>query len=367
MRAWVGLLAAAGLLLGESAEGATLFALVNTGEVFVSADQGVNWTARSTLAVHDAVALAAGANSLQLYLASTGGTVYRSDDAGTNWTAVGEVPASDVCDLTVRPDLSILLLTAGGAVYRSTDHGVNFTALGGPTGSNFVSLTRTAYGESLYALARTGETWESTDGGTSWIAKGSVAVSDAVELRWVTGSLYLLTASGDLIQSTNGGTSWLGIGTLSQVGMTSLANDQGTLIVTAGTGEVATSANGANWTWRGAINQMTVLGLGTDRPAPEDVVPPEDEMGLSASVPWPNPARRGQMISIALRLPKESSITVELLDASGRRVSGRAAETFPAGVHRLEWVPSRLSAGVYTIRIESSSGLAVSRRLVALR
>ena len=51
----------------------TLFGLLDTGELYKSTDQGLNWTAVSTLPVRDAVALGAGVNSAELYLASRSG------------------------------------------------------------------------------------------------------------------------------------------------------------------------------------------------------------------------------------------------------------------------------------------------------
>jgi len=53
----------------------TLFGLINTGELYVSTNQGANWSIRSALPVRDAVALAAGSSSSQLYLASQSGVV----------------------------------------------------------------------------------------------------------------------------------------------------------------------------------------------------------------------------------------------------------------------------------------------------
>src|SRR5262245_21259217 len=92
-------------LLGVSPAGAhSLYALVDTGELYVSADQGATWDVRSTLPVSDAVGLMAGTTSARLFLVSASGLVYRSLDAGVNWTAIGSVASDDVVDLGIRPD-----------------------------------------------------------------------------------------------------------------------------------------------------------------------------------------------------------------------------------------------------------------------
>ena len=66
------------------ASGSTLFGLVNTGELYSSDTEGASWSVLSALPVSDAVGLAAGDASTELFLVSETGTFYRSDDAGSN-------------------------------------------------------------------------------------------------------------------------------------------------------------------------------------------------------------------------------------------------------------------------------------------
>jgi len=356
-----------GLLIAGTAQAATLFGLVNTGELFASTDQGVTWTVRSTLPVRDAVAIAAGASASQLYVASASGVVYRSSDAGASFSATGAIAASDVADLIVRPDLSVLVLTSSGTLYKSTDQAATFTATATLTGSNFTSLTLATYGRKLYALTRTGETYESLNGGTTWTAKGAVAVSDAVRLRGLSSALYLLTSTGDLYSSADGGTTWLAVGTLSEVGMTSLVNDRTTLIAALGTGEVVSSTDGVAWSWRGAINQMTVRSLGVDTPAAGGVEPPDWTAGFAVSAPWPNPCMPGQSISIDFRLPEDTRVQVELYDIAGRHVAGWPAAVLPAGARRLQLDAGARASGVYWIHVRTGGSRQVDRRLVVLQ
>ena len=90
------LLAAALAAVPGTGQAATLFGLVDTGELFTSSDLGVTWRPAGVLPVHDAAALVAGASSSDLYLASASGSVFRSLNAGSTWTAVGALPASGV-------------------------------------------------------------------------------------------------------------------------------------------------------------------------------------------------------------------------------------------------------------------------------
>lgn len=357
---------AAGLLAASASGATTLFGLVNTGELYSSADQGLTWAIRSSLPVRDAVALSAGASTSQLYLASASGVVYRSPDAGLNWTAVGAVGANDVVDLVVKTDFSVVLLTATGTVYRSVNSGATFAATGALTGSNFVSLGMSGSGAALYALSRSGEISKSNDNGASWTTRGAIAVSDAIRIRMVLGKLYTMTSTGDVFTSSDSAATWTARGTLSQVGLTSLTSDLGTLIVGAGTGEVATSADGITWKWRGAINQLTVKGLGVDTPAATAVGEPSGDLAFSASLPRPNPALRGQAVTLAFRLSQAARVSLELYDSSGRRVDSRPAQSFQAGPGSIPWAPAVHGSGLYFVRLRTDAGRTADARMVLL-
>ena len=75
--------------LTSGALAATLFALTDTGELFVSTDGGETWSLRSALPVSDAAGLLAASEVGELFLASRTGMVHRSVDAGVTWNAVG--------------------------------------------------------------------------------------------------------------------------------------------------------------------------------------------------------------------------------------------------------------------------------------
>jgi photosystem II stability/assembly factor-like uncharacterized protein len=163
-------------------QAATIFGLIDTGEVHASADAGRTWTLRSTLPVHDAVAVAAATAATDLVLVARSGSCYRSPDAGASWSWVGSVTASDVASMIIDRDGAILILARSGLLYRSTDDGVSFAAHAAINASNVVSVARGGAGE-ICALTRTGELIRSTDGGREWAAAGSIPAPDAAALR----------------------------------------------------------------------------------------------------------------------------------------------------------------------------------------
>jgi photosystem II stability/assembly factor-like uncharacterized protein len=350
--------------LASPTSAATLFGLIDTGELFSSADNGVTWSPLSTLPVRDATALAARLSSSDLYLVSHSGSVYRSMDAGVNWTAVGAVAASDLEDLSIKPDGTLLVLTSTGALYSSTDLGATFIPLAALTGSNFTSLTHTtAPAVNHYALTRTGEVYESLDGGTTWTPKGAIAVSNARRIRAVRSSLYVLTETGDIWKSTDAAVSWTAVGTLSQVGMRGLVWNGTSLAAASQEGHVATSADGIAWTWQGSMNQLTLTALASDEPATTGVES-EPISGVFLGPPYPNPS--SGVTSFVLRLERETEVSLVLIDVAGRLVAERSPQRYGVGSHVVAWDPKVVSTGLYFLKIETDSGMTATRRWVVL-
>lgn len=359
------LLAAACTLSAPAALAATLYGLIDTGELHSSANNGVTWAPLSTLPVSDATGLAARLSSSDLFLASRSGSVYRSLDAGVNWTAVGAISASDLEDLVIRPDGTILALTATGSLYGSADLGASFTTLAAITGSNFVSLCFTTPVANYYALTRTGEVYESVDDGASWVAKGTMAVSDAQRIRALQSNLYVLTETGDIFKSTDAAASWTAVGTLSQVGMRGLVRNGSNLAAATKEGHVATSADGAAWAWQGSMNQLALTALASNEIATTGVEMEPPGAGLLLGPVFPSPTTGPA--SFVVRSAGDDEVRLTLHDTSGRLVARRPPETLAAGTHTLSWNPSVARTGIYFLRLESTAGLSASRRWLVVR
>jgi len=335
----------------------TLFGLLSTGEFYSSTNGGATWSAIGALPLHDAAGLSAGSSTTELYIAGRSGTVYRSTNGGIAWTAVGAVTASDVTDFAVNYDGSMLVLTESGTLYRSTNQGASFTGIAALTGSNWVSLARGPLGR-LYALTRTGEVTESQDGGTTWVVVGAVTVSNAVSLRRRGAELYMLMETGEVARSLDNGRTWVTVGAMTSSGMAALVDYGTSLVAAARTGEVATSANGATWTWVGAINQLSVMALGTDTPQAtgvESEQPTPPRFVLRA--PYPNPSVSANGATFSFTIPQGDLVRMELFSAAGRLVASREAQWFPGpGTFPIRWEPGQLAAGNYVVRFTTGSG-----------
>lgn len=359
------LILAATLATSAPARAATLLGLIDTGELYSSANGGVTWTGLSTLPVRDAVGLQARLTTSELYLASRSGIVYQSLNGGASWSGVGTVPASDVEDLLVRIDGALMLLTASGSLYRSTDLGASFTGIAALTASNFVSLTQRTDAR-LYALTRTGEVYESTDLGVNWIAKSAITVANAVRIRSLGATLYVMTETGDIAKSTDAAASWSVVGTLSQVGMRGLVKNGATLVAASREGHVASSGDGVSWNWQGSINQLQLTALATNTPVTTGVEEPPLGGSHALGAPYPNPSQDGAGV-FPVRLEREEAVALELCDLTGRVVARRGPELLPAGLHQVTWNPGVRRAGLYFARLHGESGSSAKRRWVVLR
>lgn len=361
------------LLLAASvpAGAATLFGLVDTGELYASTDGGAHWSILSTLPVHDATAIAAAETSDRLFLATESGLLYRSADGGLNWMAVGTVSAENVVDMMIHSNGDIFLLTATGEIFLSANDGASFSLLATLTASNHVSLDGDeGGGDNLYALTRTGEVARSADEGSTWDVVGAVATPEAVDIQSLGLEMYVLTATGLIYRSTDQAVTWVAVGTVSQVHMTGITRNDNTWIATTAEGLVAASTDATSWSFVGSINQLTVIAIGNDSPQATGIGPdrPPVPAGLRLDPPWPNPLGVSGNVNITFELSGPGTLSLQLFNPLGQLVTQRPEQFFPsAGDHNIEWAMPSFASGVYFVRATSGNGLFAQQKLVIVR
>jgi hypothetical protein len=342
------------LLLSSSSAGAAIFGLVDTGEIYSSGNGGTTWSVLATLPVRDAVGIAAGVSTSELFVVTRSGSVYRSTNAGAGWSGVGAITASDVAAFTITPDGSLLALTESGTLYRSQNGGVAFSAIAALTASEFVSLARGPLGR-LVALTRTGEVYESQNQGSTWSAVGRITVSNAASIRRRAAELYVLTRTGEVYRSLDYGRAWLAVGAITASDMSAILEIGASLVAASESGEVYASPNGVGWTAVGAIQQLRVSALGADTPLATGVALEESPLPFSMRAPYPNPARVATGSTFAFTTARAAAqVRLELFDAHGRRVGMLDPEPFSAaGTNRVLWRPSGMAPGTYFVRATS--------------
>jgi hypothetical protein len=357
-------------LQGFSASASTVFGLTDTGELFESSDGGATWSVVSTVPCSDAVAIAAGNTSDELFLATQSGDIYRSSDGGENWTAAGAVAASDIVDMAIRTNGDVFLLSRSGTVWRSEDDGASFEALATLTASNFVSMCGSAGSSDMYSLTETGEVSRSENYGVTWNVVGAIATSEAIDIRAYGTTLHVLTGSGDIMRSSDRGVSWLAVGTISQVHMSGLSTCDGRWIAVTREGLVASSVDAAEWSFVGSINQLNVVAIGNDNPSITRVSErPPSAVALRVHSLWPNPAGdEAGVVTVSFELPGAATVFVDAYNVRGQRVSrGAGLHYGDAGLHTLTWSTGYLPSGVYFLSLRTREGAATSATVSIVR
>ena len=85
------------------------------------------------------------------------------------------------------------------------------------------------------------------------------------------------------------------------------------------------------------------------------------------AAPAPNPGRRGQAVQVSFVLPRDESVSLELLDLSGRRVALLPWSSYSAGPNSVKWTPRPIAACLYWLRLRTASGASAARKWVVLR
>ncbi|MBI5836191.1 MAG: hypothetical protein HZB25_02990 [Candidatus Eisenbacteria bacterium] len=123
---------------------------------------------------------------------------------------------------------------------------------------------------------------------------------------------------------------------------------------------LAYSLTGGFWGPGSAV----IVGVGDEPP----VTPPELPRVARVLPPAPNPLQL--RTRLALELPRELAVTVEVFDLSGARLKILHSGRMPAGRHALEWDARdssgrRVSAGLYFVRARLGA-LERSQKLIVL-
>jgi len=205
--------------------GTNLFAGTGGG-VFLSTNNGTSWTeVNNGLTSTSIQALAVSGTNL---FAGIVGGVFRSANNGTSWTAVKNgLPDTSVPHLSVNGTNSWVFAlavsgtnlfagTASSGVFLSTNNGTNWTAVNmGLTNTSVRSLavdTNGAGDTNLFAGTYGGGVFLSTNNGTSWTAVNNGLTNTNVSAFAVSGTnLFAGTYDGGVFLSTNNGTSWTAV------------------------------------------------------------------------------------------------------------------------------------------------------------
>lgn len=188
--------------VASSANGTKLIAAVYGGQLYTSIDSGVSWTPRESNRSWRAVA--SSADGTRLVAAEFMGRLYTSADSGTSWTP-RESNRNWYSVASSADGIYLVAVVSSGQIYTSTDLGASWTPR--ESDRNWTSVASSADGTRLFATEEGGQIYTSTDSGVSWYPRGPMT-----GLRYVAssadGTRLVATDTFWLYTSTDSGVSW---------------------------------------------------------------------------------------------------------------------------------------------------------------
>jgi len=222
--------------------GTTVFAGTHYDGVFISVNNGVNWSATSLSSIQIRSFAVRGTT---VYAGSYNG-VYSSDDFGFSWQPLNTGLPIAIFSLAV--DSSNIFVGTAGGVYMSPNNGATWTQL---VNTGVYSYVRSLLisGTHIYAGLENGGIYFSANYGLSWSQINTGLLNTYVfALTSIGNNLFVGTQGGGVFTSVNGGTSWSAVNAgLIDTYVCGLAECDTGLLAGALGGVSLTTDNGDNW------------------------------------------------------------------------------------------------------------------------
>jgi len=190
----------------------TMFA-ASDGMLQRSTDGGSTWL-RGDAGLHvPAISAITVAGEEKYFAGSLYSGLYRSDDAGKNWSTADSVYLPFAVDFVVTHADEIYVVTYDAGLQRSTDDGQSWAIIPDPSENNISAMAYTARG--LLAADYQGTVFVSTDKGTSWQPLSTLQPLSGSVTRVIfamgenaTSEIFAGTDRG-MFRSSDGGQTWV--------------------------------------------------------------------------------------------------------------------------------------------------------------
>ena len=224
--------------VAASASGTIIAATINNGNIYVSTNSGVTWTARASGQYWSSVAVSADGTRMAATVGNRAGTSYNgyiwtSTDSGVSWGTQSSSSGSKqwVSIASSANGTNLIAAVYNGYLYVSSDAGKTWSAVGTsvPGMLYWTSVASSANGSNLVAVANGGQIYTSTNYGSTWqqrtnnaslpwnnvasssdgsrlvaaLGNGSIYISPDSGATWTLNSTT--TASGSFVASSSDG------------------------------------------------------------------------------------------------------------------------------------------------------------------
>lgn len=325
--------------------------------VFVTTDLGENWDMRNPgVGLYIYEIFAAHQNDVYLSAGGMNSTdskfVYRTTDQGRQWTKAsgGLPPSSYAISFAVDSNDNIYGSFWRHGVYRSINRGESWK----PVNNGFldtlsvgpIAINSTNH---LFASDWPYGVFRSSDGGNSWVHQDNTGLTEPSITTLLVDSRNNLYAGlwnlGGVFFSPNYGTSWSSINTgLGQLTVWSLCSDKlGYLL--AGT-----------------------YGNGVFRSISPTVSVHNENKGIASAFfldqNYPNPFNPNTVISFSV--PHKTFVSLQIFNTIGQIVATLVSENLDAGSYSIAWNAHNLVSGLYFYRFQAS-GFVKTKKMMLIR
>jgi hypothetical protein len=347
-----------------ASNGNYLFAGTNGTGVYLSINNGTNWT-QTSLNNRHVLSLAVNGNNVFAGTVIYG--VYLSTNNGSNWSQTS-LNNQYIYSLAVNGN-NIFAGTnlPGNGVYLSTNNGTNWiqTSL-----NNREVVSLAVYGNNIFAGTGLYGVYLSTNNGTNW-TQTSLNNRTVYALAVNGNNVFAGTNNYGIYLSTNNGTNWTQT-YINNLDILSLAIYGNNIFASSGTdGVFVSNNNGTNWTQRNegfgnaVVNALCIsnnyIFAGTfinsvyRRPLSEVIgIKPISEQvpaHFALEQNYPNPFNPTTVISFQLSVAGQ--VVLKVYDVMGREVQTLVNESLKPGTYEASFDGSSLNSGVYFYKISA--------------
>ena len=366
--------------------GNNLFAGTEYDGVYLSTDNGSNWTSMYNGMPYNTVNAMA-VNGNKLFAGTKTGGVFLTTNNGTNWTTVNNGLTSLSIKALVVNGPNIFAGTERG-VFLSTNNGTNWTAVN----NGLTSLSITAFvvnGSNIFAGTSNG-IFTSADSGANWRAvNNGLFGPEAINTLAACGSKVIASDGISTYFSTNNGEVWESLNNdlLSSGYITALAvKGENIFAGIYARGVFLSTDNGVNWREINDSNLyhearfirsliagsnylfIGVTKMGVWRRSLEGVMLPveDDKSNLpneySLMQNYPNPFNPST--SINYKIIKPGMVYLRVFDLLGREVAVLVNEEKNAGSFNVSFNASHLTSGIYYYQLRTNDYLETKKMVL---
>jgi hypothetical protein len=348
--------------------------------VYVSSDNGTNWTVSNTGMSYfftNAIVV----KDSNIFCGTLGGGVYRSVDGGANWTAVSESVTGDGISLAVN-STDVYVGSYNGVVYRSTNNGVSWDSADSGLPTTSVVLCLAANSSNVYAGTYNG-VYHSIDNGATWDHFG--LADHMIYSLFLNGTNLYAGAYDTLFMSANNDTNWVSVRNDMGYGTCrSLAASGSKLFAATENSVYYSTNNAANWNIidSALFSEKVVLALAvtdtmifagaensgvwqrtiSDITTSVNAYSAETPNGFYLQQNYPNPFNPSTVIGY--RLLVNGFVTLKVYNILGKEVATLVNETKNAGSYQVTFNAGKLASGVYFYKLQAGAFTNVKKLLL---